>query len=96
MGLLLSAIEMPKAQMFGEFLHPSIFDKAAAYLFHIVCNHPFIDGNKRTGAAVSLIFLDMNSLNLDIDEKKFEELVIEVAQGKIDKDMISKFFEKSS
>ena len=47
-GLLISAIEMPKAMIGGLFLHYSIYDKAAAYLYHITCNHAFLDGNKRT------------------------------------------------
>ena len=51
-GLLISAVEMPRASMFGEYLHKTIFDKASAYLFHIVQNHPFNDGNKKTGAPV--------------------------------------------
>lgn len=45
-NLLLSAIAAPQGRMFGEDLHPTVYDKAAAYLFHIVCNHPFNDGNK--------------------------------------------------
>ena len=92
MGLLISAIEMPKASFFGEFLHVSMFDKAAAYLFHIVCNYPFLDGNKRTGTAAALIFLDMNEIELDFDEMELEELVVKTAAGKSDKEEISQFF----
>lgn len=95
MRLLISALEMPKAAMLGEFLHPSIYDKAAAYLYHIVCNHPFIDGNKRTGTAAALIFLDMNSIQLEFDESTFEDLVVDVAKGHVTKEEISAFFEKS-
>ena len=47
-NLLLSCIESPKMMMFGEDLYPSVYDKASIYLFNIVCNHPFNDGNKRT------------------------------------------------
>lgn len=91
MGLLVSAIEMPKATMFGEYLHESIFDKASAYLFHIVCNHAFLDGNKRTGAASTLIFLSQNGYAIKFDMKEFEDLICEVAQGKASKEVISKF-----
>lgn len=94
MGLLISAIEMPKAMMFGEYLHESIFDKAAAYLFHIVCNHAFIDGNKRTGAAVTLIFLFQNGNEVKYNMIDFEEMVCNVAQGNLLKEQISKFLEK--
>lgn len=91
MGLLVSAIEMPKASMFGEYLHESVYDKAAAYLYHIVCNHAFLDGNKRTGAATTLIFLIQNGYAVKFDMKKFEELICDVSQGKVLKEVISKF-----
>ncbi len=50
MGLLESAIAMPQATYAGENLHEDVYSMAAAYFFHIVQNHPFVDGNKRTGA----------------------------------------------
>lgn len=59
-GLLHSALAVPRASFGGEFLHQDLFEMAAAYLYHIVQNHPFIDGNKRTGAAAAIIFLSMN------------------------------------
>ncbi len=92
-GLLLSAIEMPKATMFGEHLHESIFDKAAACLFHIVCNQAFIDGNKRTGAAVTLIFLKQNGYEIKYNIVDFEEMVCQVAQGFFSKQEISNFLQ---
>lgn len=94
MGLLVSAIEMPKATMFGEPLHESLFDKASAYLFHIVCNHAFLDGNKRTGAAAALIFLIQNECSTKYDMEKFEEMVCKVAQGQFSKEEISKFLQQ--
>lgn len=94
-GLLISAIEMPKATMFGKDLHPSIFDKAAAYLYHIVCNHPFVDGNKRTGTVTALVFLEANEIALNYDSYELEELVVSVAMGKVKKETISYFFQLS-
>jgi len=97
MGLLASAIEMPKASMFGEDLHPTIFDKAAAYLFHIVCNHAFIDGNKRTGTITALTFLRQNHVHITFTDKQlldFEELVVSTAENKVSKEQIAKFLEK--
>jgi death-on-curing protein len=93
MGLLISAIEMPKATMFGEDLHKSIFDKAAAYLFHIICNHAFLDGNKRTGTAVTLIFLSQNEHQIKYNMLEFEEVVCNVAKGSSSKEEISKFLQ---
>jgi death-on-curing protein len=60
LGLLLSAIEMPKASFGGQFLHEDLYMMSAAYLFHIVQNHSFIDGNKRTGLAASDIIIRLN------------------------------------
>jgi death-on-curing protein len=59
-GLLLSALAMPQAGFAGEYLHGDDFEMAAAYLFHIVMNHPFIDGNKRVGAVAARVFLALN------------------------------------
>jgi len=89
LGLLSSDVEMPRAQFGGQFLHESIFDQAAAYLFHISKNHPFIDGNKRTAAISSLIFLEDNKIFLSFDEIRFEKMVIETATGKLKKQEIS-------
>ena len=94
-GLLISAIEMPKAFIFGEFLHVSIYDKAAAYLYHIICNHPFVDGNKRSGLVVALTFLEINAVILEYDENKLEDLVVKVAKGKANKELIADFFYKN-
>jgi len=92
MGLLISAIEMPTASMFGEFLHVSIYDKAAAYLYHMICNHPFADGNKRSGLVTALTFLEVNAVILEYDENNLEDLVVQVAAGKADKGLIAEFF----
>lgn len=95
MGLLASALDMPKATMFGEDLHPSIFDKAAAYLFHIICNHPFVDGNKRTGTMAALTFLRQNRVHIELTQEQaltLEELVVSTADGKMTKEQIASFF----
>lgn len=91
MGLLISAVEMPKSMMFGEYLHESIYDKAAAYLFHIICNHPFLEGNKRTGTAVTLIFLHQNGVQNKYNIPEFEEMVCKVAQSQLSKIEISQY-----
>ena len=96
MGLLLSALEMPKASMFGVDFHPTLFAKAAVYLFHIICNHPFNDANKRTGGFAAAVFLEINGMNTDFSDKKYEHLIIKVAKGETKKEEIAHFFEKSS
>lgn len=93
MNLLLSAIETPKAAMFGNDLYPSVYNKAAAYLYHIVQNHPFNDANKRTGLGAAYLFLKANSVPILFEDESLESLVIEAAKGKKTKEEISYFFE---
>jgi len=92
-GLLISAIEMPRAFMFGKYLHKTIYDKAAAYLFHIVQNHPFNDGNKRTGALTTILFLEENRIKVEFSDHDYEELIVSVAQGQTNKEEIAYFLE---
>ena len=54
-GLLESALAMPEQTMFGEYLRRDVFEMASAYLYHLVQNHPFVDGNKRVGTVVALV-----------------------------------------
>jgi death on curing protein len=93
-GLLHSAIAMPQASFGGEHLHKDLFEMAAAYVYHIVQNHPFVDGNKRTGAACAIIFLAMNDIELEGDEEGLVELTLAVAQGQAGKQQIAEFFRK--
>ena len=86
----------PQAQFSGQFLHVNIFEMAAAYLFHIVQNHPFVDANKRTGAAAADIFLTMNGVNLQAPAEDFEALVLSIAEGKSSKADAAKFFQQYS
>lgn len=92
-NLLLSAIETPKAVMFGEDLYPTVYDKAAAYLFHIMQNHPFNDANKRTGFGATYLFLRANGVPILLSDEVFENLVIEVAKGKVSKEEIARLLE---
>lgn len=93
-GLLESAIEMPQIGFSGDYIHADIYEMAAAYLFHICKNHPFVDGNKRVAASAAWIFLRMNGYEVNPPEDEFEKLVMEVASGKHDKALIADFFRK--
>src|SRR5512144_548986 len=77
-GLLQSALAMPAAMFGGKFLHADLYEMAAAYLFHLVQNHPSLDGNKRVGAAATLVFLLLNGVELDVDGDALTELVLAV------------------
>jgi len=96
LGLLQSAIAMPAAGFSGEYLHKDLFEMGAAYLFHIAKNHPFIDGNKRTGTAAADVFLEMNDIDTDIDENELVALVLDVAAGRADKKQVAAFFRERS
>lgn len=92
-GLLRSALEMPKASFNGRDLHRTIFDKTAAYLFHLIQNHPFVDGNKRTAAMTAMIFFSLNyKKDFTISDELYQELILKVAQGLANKKEIAKFF----
>lgn len=91
-GLLQSAIAMPQASYGGEYLHDDIFEMAAAYLFHLVQNHPFLDGNKRIGAASAIVFLALNDIEIDNDEQGLVDLALAVATGTAGKKEIAEFF----
>jgi death on curing protein len=95
-GILKSAIALPYATFDGNYLHTNIYEMTAAYLFHIVRKHPFIDGNKRTGAVASIVFLMMNGIDFHADENEFEKIVLLTAEGKTDKATIARFFESNA
>ena len=94
--LLHSALGMPEAGFGDQYLHADLFEMAAAYLYHIVQNHPFIDGNKRAGTMAAFVFLKLNGLTLEADESAFETLVLQAAQGQVGKDAIADFFRKNA
>lgn len=80
-GLLSSALAMPQATFAGKFLHATVHEMAAAYLFHLTQDHPFVDGNKRIGLSAALAFLGLNDLELVAEEGELFELVMGVARG---------------
>ena len=94
--MLKSAIGMPSSTFSGEYLHPTIPEMAAAYLFHLVENHPFLDGNKRVGAMASLVFLDLNGFEFDATDEQFTDLVMRVASGEMLKPEVVLFFQQHS
>ncbi|MHC4883110.1 MAG: type II toxin-antitoxin system death-on-curing family toxin [Planctomycetota bacterium] len=95
-GLLLSALAMPQAAFFGEYAHNDIYEMAAAYLYHIVMNHPFVDGNKRTGAAAGIIFLGINDIKLTASNTALIEFTLAVAQGQKTKPQVAEFLKQHS
>lgn len=74
-------LEAVQAEMFGEPLYPEIHQKAGLYMFNIVCNHIFQDGNKRTGLEAALLFLQLNGSDLVVEKGVLTSFVLSVASG---------------
>ena len=96
LNLLKSALGMPGATFNGEFLHTDVYEMAAAYLFHLVKNHPFLDGNKRVGAVAALVFLALNGHDFQAPEDNLAETVLAVARGEIGKSEVTVFLRRWS
>ncbi len=93
-GLLQSALAMPASAFGGAYLHPSFAEMAAAYLFHIAANHPFVDGNKRIAATAARVFLTINDVEFNPTEQEYGDLTLGVAAGQLRKDNVIEFFRK--
>lgn len=91
-GLLESALAMPSMSFGGKPLHPDPYLMAAAYLFHLVRNHPFVDGNKRTAVAAAIVFLDLNGISIEADEDGLVEITLRAAEGRATKRELADFF----
>jgi len=83
--LLASALAQPKMTAQKKFLHRTIFEKAAAYGFHVCRNHPFVDGNKRVAFVLMDIFLQKNGWELNAPEQDAYEAMIALASGTLSK-----------
>ena len=80
-GLLESALASPFQTFGGQNLYPSVQAKAAQLGFGLVCNHPFVDGNKRIGAHVMLVFLALNGIELSYTQQELIDVIFSVAAG---------------
>ena len=91
-ALLESAVAAPQATMMGQPVFSNPLEVAAAYLFYLCRNHPFIDGNKRVALATCLVFLSENGLLPDesLDPDAWEAFVLDVAASQLDRDGTTK------
>ena len=96
LALLQSALAMPQAKFAGEWLHPSLPEMAGAYLFHLVRNHPFVDGNKRTGLISAIAFLGLNDVELVATPEELVEVVLGVAERRTDKAQVAVFLKANT
>jgi death-on-curing protein len=86
LALLESAVAAPQASFGGKSPYKDISEIAAAYLYYLCNNHPFIDGNKRAALGACLVFLRLNDVVADPDGPEWEELVLAIAAGNLDRD----------
>jgi death-on-curing protein len=93
-GLLDSALAQPRATFGAAYVHEGLFAMAAAYLFHIASNHPFVDGNKRVGLLSALVFLDLNGISIVHPTDALYELTMGVAEGRLGKPEIAAELER--
>ena len=82
-GMLDSALNSPFQSFDGKELYPSIQAKAAQLCFCLVKNHAMVDGNKRLGAHVMLIFLALNGYELSYSQKELSDIILSLAAGEI-------------
>ena len=95
-ALLESAVAAPQATMMGRPLMSDPIEIAAAYLFYLCRNHPFIDGNKRTALAACLVFLEANELvsNARLPTDEWERFILDVAASRLDRDATTRRLHK--
>jgi death-on-curing protein len=84
LGLLESAVARPRASFDGVDLYPDLFTQAAALMDSLINNHPFVDGNKRTGITAAGLFLRINGWKLSASPEDLEACTLKVATGKMD------------
>ena len=95
-GLLESAIYRPQASFGGEDLYPDLFSKTAALGHSIIKNHPFVDGNKRTGFEVMRLMLRLNGYDIRASVDTKFNFVLAIAEGKIKEQAIADWLKKHS
>lgn len=97
MGRLQSAAAAPRQEAFGEVLYPTLFEKAAVMLRAIIAEHPFVDGNKRTGMMSALVFLNLNGYDTsELSDRELEDFAVQVAVEHLDIPVIAAWLKAHS
>ena len=95
-GLLESALAQPKMTFGGKHVHKTLFEKTAAYGFHVCKNHPFVDGNKRVAFVLMDIFLQKNGWEIVSPEEEGYRMIMNLASGKMTKAQLSTWLKEHS
>ena len=93
-NLLASAVLAPQSTFGGRSPYADIVEVAAAYLFYICRNHPFLDGNERTAMMTAIVFLRLNGIDPKPDSERWEKLMLDVAASKLDRDQTTQRLRK--
>jgi death-on-curing protein len=88
-GALESAMARPQMTFGGEDLYPDVATKAAALLHSLVMNHPFVDANKRTGAVVAELFMNLNGVDLTANDAELIDVTLSAARGELNAEQLS-------
>ena len=96
LALLESAVAAPQASLGGQSPYQDIAEVAAAYLFYLCKNRPFVDGNKRAALGACLVFLRLNGIEPQADGPEWEELTLAVAASALDRDQTTQRLRKLS
>ena len=88
--LLESAVTAPQATFGGQSVYADIEEIAAAYLFYLCRNHPFVDGNKRVALGSCVLFLRLNGIETPPDGPDWETLVLDVAASRLDREQTTR------
>lgn len=89
-----AALARPRATFGGRMLHRTVPEQGAAYLFHLVQNHPFVDGYKRVGLAAMDTFMRINGYSLEMDDEEAYGMVMAVAAGELDEEELSELLKE--
>jgi death on curing protein len=81
---LASLAALPRQKVFGKELYPGVFAKAAVYVRGVVHNHPFIDGNKRTGMTAAFVFLEDNGYRIVARKGEIERFALKAIRERLD------------
>lgn len=93
-GAVLAVVDLPRQAVFGKELYQNYFTKAAVYARHIILNHPFVDGNKRTGMTAACVFLENNGYRCSAEEGEIEHFALEVVRKKLTVEQIADWLKK--
>jgi len=96
LSALLSAVGRPQSSFDEEDLYPTLFTKVAALIDSLIRNHPFVDGNKRTGMAAASLFLRRNGYLLETSNAELVRVALGVAQSQLDLDQITAWLKENS